>query len=313
MSPTSSLPIPGGYDADDDKGGALKTAKKLMDKGGAMKAAMVCWAPNGIFGPYVYALFAVWIVYSALGGSLRKCTTAELIGYSSTLAEGLGLLSIRYKIHTRNSVAGISGNSIAMFTLTYTVRLWQMWPRSTQRLLDDAAVEMLSLLSLLMVLDTARCVFSTYRHTYQEEIDHLQVKHLVPWCFLAALLVHPCFRRGFFYSYFWTLGFYLDVVSLLPQVVMMAKGGGRIEAPVAHFVAATTLSRSIDLEWWFTRGLNLGPQGYIWGVNYSGFLIVSMHVFGLLLAADFMYYYIKARFAGKGLSDDLVLPDNDVC
>lgn len=253
------------------------------------------------------------VFYTILGGRMWNCTTIELIGYCSTLAEGLGLLSLRMQITKNGGVKGISGRSVSMFAITYTVRLWQMWPRSTRRLLDSFAVEVLSLASLLLVLEILVCVFWTYRKSYQEDIDVLKVRYLVPLCFVASMLIHPSFRRGFFYSYFWTLGFYLDIVALLPQVVMMAKGGGKIEAPISNFVAATTLSRSIDLYWWMNRGLDLGPQGFLFGFNFSGYLIVVIHIFGLVLAADFMYYYLKARVSGSNLSEDLVLPQEDLC
>merc|ERR1719162_958806 len=118
--------------------------------------------------------------------------------------------------------------------------------------------------------------------------------YLVPGCLVAAALVHPSLQQGALYSFGWTSYLYLDVLALLPQVVMMAKGGGKIEAPIAHFVAATALSRMVDLEYWFFE-FDLGPQGYWNGFNYSGWLIVIVHVLSLLLVADFMYYYLKAR------------------
>ena len=55
-----------------------------------------------------------------------------------------------------------------------------------------------------------------------------------------------------------------------------------------HFVAATAVSRLIDLWFWYFR-FDLGPQGYVLGFNYSGSLIVLCHFVNLGLIADFMY------------------------
>jgi len=209
---------------------------------------------------------------------------------------------------------GISGMSMTMYALTYTMRLWELWPRSSRNLLNNWAVEVLSLASLLMVCDILKLIYVNYRKTYQEDLDVLKVKHLVLGCVVVAALFHPTFSDGFLFSYLWTLGFYIDVVALMPQVVMMARGGGSVEAPISHFVAATTLSRCVDLWWWSEgEGIDLGPQGYVFGVNYSGWLIVLVHLLSFMLVADFMYYYTKARLAGSALSEDLALPTDDLC
>jgi len=308
--PSSETPLVDADDIDDIENDKKKA--RVSKRGAILNAAVKCTIPDFAFSPYVCLLMVGFILYTYLGGSLKSCSNMELLAYASTIAEGLGLLVLRMKINRKGSVAGISGNSMTMFALTYTVRLWQLWPRASGRLLEKFAVESLSLISLLMVLDTLICVCLTYRKSYQEDLDVLRVRYLVPYCFIAALFIHPTFIRGFFYSYFWTLEFYLETVSLLPQVVMMAQSDGKVSAPISHFVAATTLSRSIDLWWWFRGGIDLGPQGYFYGFNFSGWLIVVGHVFGLLLAADFMYYYLKARLFGSKLSDDLVLPFQDI-
>ena len=38
-------------------------------------------------------------------------------------------------------------------------------------------------------------------------------------------------RQGTVYSVFWTAYFYMDVLALLPQVVMMARSGGNSRGP----------------------------------------------------------------------------------
>jgi hypothetical protein len=51
-------------------------------------------------------------------------------------------------------------------------------------------------------------------------------------------------------------------LPLLSQVVIIAKGGGSVTAPIGHFVTATSLCRCVDLSWWLSRGIDVGPQGY---------------------------------------------------
>merc|ERR1719158_858763 len=100
-------------------------------------------------------------------------------------------------------------------------------------------------------------IFKTYRTSYQEDLDILKVKYLIPGCLLLALVLHPNFKRGQLYSLSWASSFYIDVLALLSQVVMMQRGNGKVEAPIANFVAATAFSRLNDLGFWYYRW-NLG-------------------------------------------------------
>merc|ERR1719240_869800 len=123
---------------------------------------------------------------------------------------------------------------------------------------------------------------------------------------LSAIVIHPTFMQGYLYSYCWTFSFYIDVLALLPQVVMMAKGSGKVEAPIANFVAATAFSRIVDLWFWYFR-FNIGPQGFWLGFNYSGYLIVFWHLISIAIVADFMYYYIRARVRSATLTEEVAL------
>merc|ERR1719235_2822069 len=171
-------------------------------------------------------------------------------------------------------------------------------------LVDGWACEVLRLPSIFIVFDICHSVFTARRSTYQEELDILRFEYLVPACIALAFVLHPHMVEGEWYSFLWTSYLYFDVCSLLPQVVMMARSGGKIQAPIAHFVAATALRWVIDLCFWFVD-FDLGPQGWCNGINISGWLIVAFHILSLCLVADFMYYYIKARLSGSKLSDDL--------
>merc|ERR1719453_1187218 len=158
-----------------------------------------------------------------------------------------------------------------------------------------------------MVLDVVYSVFVTYHKSYQEDLDILHVKYLIPACIMIATVLHPQFPQGTLFSICWTTYLYLDCLALMPQVVMMTRGAGKVEAPVSHFVAATAMSRVMDLGFWY-YDFDLGAQGFYHGFNYSGWLIVFWHVLNLVIVADFMYYYVKAHFSGKAISEDLVLP-----
>merc|ERR1719217_1999555 len=118
--------------------------------------------------------------------------------------------------------------TMSMYAIVYCLREWLLMPSSLSLFfIDGWAVEVLQVASLLMVLDVLKSVYVTYRSSYQEDLDILKIKFLIPACILLAVALHPQFERGTAYSICWTMYLYLDVLALMPQVVMMARGNGK--------------------------------------------------------------------------------------
>jgi hypothetical protein len=308
---TSALPM-GLYDDDKSKSKSPAIFKYLGSFGRSgisnKDLAKILADP---FKAYTCFLLVFVCVYELAGGAFSKATYEDLIGYFSCTLEAYGLISILRKIKKNGSVSGISRNTFIMFGLTYSLRECEtmIMSRNFRLTLNGTALEVLQITSLPLVANILWCIFKTYQKSFQEELDILDVKYLIPGCMLSAVLIHPTFMQGALYSYCWTASFYVDVLALLPQVVMMAKGTGKIEAPIANFVAATAFSRIVDLWFWYFR-FDLGPQGWLFGFNYSGCLIVLMHFVSLGIVADFMYYYIRARIRSATLTEEAVL---DIC
>jgi hypothetical protein len=247
----------------------------------------------------VYSLFllCIAIFYAIMCDGMTAWE--DFIGYNSCVLEAYGLISVFRKIQRHRSVLGISGNSLIMFLVSYGLRQCEALVMSSRYRLTKRAVvlECLQFASIPLVISLVWAVFKTYRESYQESLDKLKVKYLIPGCVALALVLTPRFKQGEMYSYCWTISFYVDVLALLPQVVMMHyTPGKKIALPIADFVAATSVSRIVDLWFWYLR-FDLGPQGWWGNFNYSGWIIVTFHIISLFLVADFMYYYMRARCA----------------
>lgn len=287
-----------------------ESADDKYNKAGTRRVGMSKLLDMTTFQLYMVFLMAVSMVYYILGGSIQAASSDDKLAMISCLAEGFGLLSLRIKIERQGSVSGISGMTMVMYSLVYFLRLFMVVPDKLSLVfLNGWIIEVLQVGSLLMVVDVVRSVLVTFRKSYQEDLDVMHVKYLVPSCVVLAGVIHPHFSQGSGFSFCWTTYLYLDCLALMPQVVMMTRGAGKVEAPVAHFVAATAMSRVVDLFfWYYDFDLFSGAQGTERGFNYSGWLIVFWHVLNLAIVADFMYYYVKARFSGNAMSQDLVLP-----
>lgn len=251
---------------------------------------------------YLCFLMTCGMAFTFFGGRFDKVPTLPLIGWVSSVAESLGLLVLQQKIVTDKSVAGISKMTMQIYAFVYVFREGLLCPPFTFRSLhtetEDWMVEWLCLPSIVMVFATLWS-FKTYRGTYQEDLDVLKTKYIFPACIVLAFLIPPDVKKGAMGNALWAMCMYADTVALMPQIVMMVRGKGKVAAPIAHFVAATALSRCVDLSFWY------------WGTDLIGYwsvvLIVLLHTVSLLLIADFMYYYLKARLAGSSVTEDLAV------
>lgn len=254
------------------------------------------------YGVYLFLLSVCIVVFHELGGSFLHADKDDLMQWASAVAEAFGLLTLGRKIKMQRSVAGISGHTFLMYCIVYAFRQFLLVPVFSWEALGGWVTELLLSGSLVMVLGVTWNIFKTHHDTYQSDLDTLHVKFLVPGCFLLALLIRPVLTlESPTYAYFWTCCLYLDVLALMPQVVMMGRSGAKIEAPICNFVAVTALSRMVDLCAW------LSEERTELVTPFSRVLIVFFHVLHLLLVADFMYYYIKARCASKSFSEDIEL------
>lgn len=263
--------------------------------------------------------FLVFACFVFLSGSFyisvgRPVNLDQAGRFASSNLEILGLLMLRHKIAVRGSVAGISGMTMLMYAFVYAQRIVLSLPDSFSFEWKDLDFDAsFGSVSLMLVLDIVKSVWFTHRSTYQIDLDVLKIQYLVPGCYLAALLVRPHFHGWTsVYGYWWSSCLYMDVMALMPQVVMMSRGmqstEGKVEAPIAHFVAATFLSRVDDL--WdslvFETSLRDNNATAYWTVVF----MQSVH---LLLVADFMYYWIKARAHKCTLVEDIRLVADSMC
>merc|ERR1712196_684305 len=84
--------------------------------------------------------------------------------------------------------------------------------------------------------------------------------------------------------------------------------GKKVAVPIANFVFVVAFSRIVDLGFWYLR-FDLGPQGWWGSFNLSGWIIVGFHLVSLVLVADFMYLYLRARCSAYHGSDKEAMVD----
>jgi len=248
---------------------------------------------------FVFAFFvlATGLLFTCIGGVFDVNLTERFFALQ---LEILGLLMLRHKIDTNKSVGGISGMTFVMYTVVYFCRMGLALPidlsedffKMQLNEWKDLDFDMsLGFVSFLLVLDILKKIFVTYRSTYEDQLDVLKAWYLIPACWTISLLVRPHFEGWpFYYGYSWSSTLNMDVLALMPQVVMMSQSGFKVASPVANFVAATSVSRCGDL---MHSLVFLGETRR--NEPFSYWTAVGFQMVHLVLVADFMYYFCKAR------------------
>merc|ERR1719240_1215814 len=148
----------------------------------------------------------------------RSMRLVEVISHISTLAELLGLFVLWQKIAQQGSASGVSGKTMIMYAIVYVLRQWMFWPGFHNFALRKWLVPGMNMIALLLVLDVIRSVFTTYRNSYQGDLDVLPLKYFIPACALSAFLILPESPNAFTFQYpyilrhLWAVELYMDVM-----------------------------------------------------------------------------------------------------
>jgi len=254
------------------------------------------------------------VYMGALGLAVLVFQSFNDLGLSTlvTLAVGiqcLGYTCLRLKIAQQKSVAGISGRTLILQALSYGLRLCSTTWLNGYVPVDgtgDWLYQILDAFALLMTLQILYCVFKSHRHTYQEELDSFNVQGIALGCFVLAVIVHPDLNNSPVFDTLWATALYIDVVAMMPQLAMITKVRGEVEALTSHFVGATALSRISSLVFWYHGFSELAPLDG--SFNLSGWAILSAHVVQVLLLGDFLFYYVQACISSGFFEPRLQLP-----
>jgi len=250
---------------------------------------------------YVGAVFmfcAIWQTFHDIGLS----TLLTL----SVLIQVVALGALVIAVCTRESVRGISLRSIGMQGVSFFLRLSSTcWLKGYIPVdsTGDWLYQLADASAWFLCMNLCYMITHTYRKTYQEAEDTFAAKYVCVACCVLAGLNHPDLNNRPFFDAIWTASLYVDVVSTLPQLWMIGKLGGKIDALSAHYVALIAFARLVDMIFWYHGFEELAPENG--GFNLAGWTVLGAHMVHLLLMWDFLYCYVRAIYKGRILDEQL--------
>jgi hypothetical protein len=252
---------------------------------------------------FCYVTFAFFWMFA--WGRVSSLKFSAILTCSSGV-QCLGFLLLTVKVRANKSVKGLSSKMLELYALHFYFRLISTCLKNGYVPHDktgDHIYQFFDIFSLALVMHLLYCVHKSYAHTYQDEHEMASLTKIVAPCFLLAALLHGRNNRSFFFDTCWAFSSNLETVAIVPQLWMMARLGGEVDAVTAHFVGCVVIAGVMSFMFWWFNFQELAKRGARF---YSKVLMVEQ-VLKLVLCADFMYYYTLALLTGT----HVVLPSRE--
>lgn len=243
------------------------------------------------YGFFLLSASAVW--HLVADGAFSSVLTM------SVMVQCLAVVLMALQVISTGSAAGISGNALALDALALCFRLSSTLWLNGYLPVDasgDYVFQAFDICSLCILAWLLYQVFIVHKNTYQANEDSLQITPLILGSLVLAVLLHGNMNGRPFFDALWMSGLFISTVAVLPQLWLIAKTGGCVEALTSHYIAATAASRALSglFMWHAVDDITCDP--WIGDFNHASWAILGAHFLQLVLLADFAYYYVRAVF-----------------
>lgn len=252
-------------------------------------------------------LLIAYSVFIAGGLALYHLVMSDALSAILTVAEmfqclSVGLLAAQVAI--TGSVAGISARAVGMHALGLCCRLSStIWLQGYLPVDEsgDWFFQTVDICALSIELWLLYQMFVVRNHSYQAEADSFPVGPVMIGAFVLAALFHADMNLRPLFDTMWMTGLFLCNTSILPQLWLINKTGGKVEALTSHHIAAMAVGTMLGGLFMFYAREDITCAEWVEGINHAVLSILAAHLLHLLLLADFAYFYLKA-VATQGLA-----------
>merc|ERR1719272_567924 len=109
---------------------------------------------------------------------------------------------------------------------------------------------------------------------------------------VVGMLFHADMDHKAFFDALWMASLFVGSMSVLPQLWLITKTGGKIKALTGHYMAAVFVSRLLSGIFWFLAREDIVCTPWIEGWHHGAWAVLGAHLLNLVLLGDFAYYYV---------------------
>lgn len=255
------------------------------------------------------AMIAAYSLFLAAGILLYYVLRHTQDAFSAviTVAEMLQCLAVillAAQVISSGTVTGISARTVGLEALALVLKLCSTMNYNGYLPVDESGdwfyqgVDMCGVAAALWVLYQA---LVAKRDSYQSEDDSFPVIPMVLSCILLATIFHADLNARPVYDTFWMSGLFVGSVAIMPQLWLITRSGGHVEALMSHYIAVMAIGRLMAGYFMWLAREDVTSKPWIEGVNHAILAILGAHLLNLVLLGDFAFFYIKA-LATQGLN-----------
>jgi hypothetical protein len=241
------------------------------------------------YGVFILGATAVW--HLVADGEFSAILTL------SVMLQTLAVALLAVQVLLTGSMSGISAKTLLLDVLALCCRLSSTLWLNGYLPVDasgDYLYQAFDILSLGLLAWLLHEMFATKRHTLQADEDSLPLLPLVSGAFALAVLLHGNMNNRPLFDTLWLASLFLSTIAVLPQLWLITRTGGRVEALMSHHIAAMAASSILSgVFMWHARN-DITCQPWFGEFNHTIFAILSAHLLHMVLLGDFTYYYVKA-------------------
>lgn len=245
-------------------------------------------------------LIATYAVFILSGGAVWHLVADGAFSSILTLSaivQCLAVALIALQVGLTGSARGVSARALSLDALAVCLRLSSTVWLNGYLPVDksgDHIFQIFDMVSVALIGWLLHQVIVVKRHTYQMEEDSMPLAPIIVSCLVLAALLHGNMNNRAFFDTTWMAGMLVSSVAVLPQLWLITKTGGSVEALTSHYIAAMAVSRILSGMFMWHARFDITCKPWITGFNHASWTILAAHLCQMLLLADFAYYYIKA-------------------
>jgi len=255
---------------------------------------------------------SAYVVFSALVIALHHLVANR--AFSSMMTISVMIRSLAFMLLAAKSLASVSAAGISVRALALDAFALSCQLSSTTWLQGylpadasgDGLFQIADICSLVMVFWLLHHVLTERTSSYQAEDDSCPVFLLMLLCLVLASVFHADLNSKPLFDMLWMAGLFAGVVAVLPQLWLIVRTGGHVEALTSHYIALMAVSRGMSGFFLWAARRDITCDEWVPGFNHAIYAIIFAHLLHLILLADFAFYYLKA-LALKGFATDIDL------
>jgi ER lumen protein retaining receptor len=267
--------------------------------------------PLTVLAYFLFLVLILFIYHLASDGDFSFCLSL------SGLVRLFAFLLLLSHLIIDKTAAGVSAKSLVLFAIAFLCRFFGVSLGVGYLPVDKSGdyLPIIELFSFLVTVGTIIFVVVINRATYAREEDAFgkgvipNIPHvfgplyiLIP-AFFLSLIFHPSLNENYLSDIPWTLALYLESVAVIPQLFMFQKSTKPVERWTSHYVFTLAVARLLSFMFWASSYHELTAKNdkSVTG-GWVGMLVVFFEIVGLLILADYSYYWFISARSGSEMT-----------